>query len=498
MRCKCGYNSFDYNITCPKCRKDLTAIRKVLNLNIPTPGNVNFFQIANQRAAFAEPVLGGDDYMSGSSGYPEAGLGQAAALGAAASPMFGAFPDMVPTAMDDELDEITPFGASDDDEIDDIVPVDFSAGISQEAQPTPELHDYLSQPSTLSPQALDTDDEVEIEIDAGDSAQMPAYSTFMASPTPVVDQTSGAPHLGQPAAAVQAQAALSQIKTALSATGDLKATPEDQSDSQNFMPYGQSEGLADDESAEIEFPVGDFGTAQPPEEYNFPMGEFGATPPEDYPAAEFDFPVGDFGAAPAEDSGSDDFDFPVGDFGAAPAEESPAGEYDLQAEDFGAAQPQEMPTEDYDLPVNNFGAALADEAPAEELDFTVEDFDATPVDEYQPDDFGASLDEAEPTEISFDAENFDSGLDQQPSDDLDFPVGDFGALPDNSGEHEVIQQASDFIAPAAVQPTLADDVFGDALADDTFTMPDNLSLDNGNDLSSIVGDLDLDDLDNDL
>ncbi|MDR3038145.1 MAG: hypothetical protein LBV21_02470, partial [Candidatus Adiutrix sp.] len=65
MRCKCGYNSFDHNLVCPKCRKDLTATRRLLNLEIPAPGQVDFFRIAGQRMATPQPfpqVAGAADY----------------------------------------------------------------------------------------------------------------------------------------------------------------------------------------------------------------------------------------------------------------------------------------------------------------------------------------------------------------------------------------------------------------------------------------------------
>jgi hypothetical protein len=58
MRCKCGFNSFDHHLVCPKCRRDLTAARRLLNLDVPAPGTVNFFQIAGQRMAVPRPFLG--------------------------------------------------------------------------------------------------------------------------------------------------------------------------------------------------------------------------------------------------------------------------------------------------------------------------------------------------------------------------------------------------------------------------------------------------------
>jgi hypothetical protein len=66
MRCKCGFNSFDHNLACPRCHRDLTATRRLLNLDIPAPGVINFFQIAGQRTVTPQPFLGaggsGEDF----------------------------------------------------------------------------------------------------------------------------------------------------------------------------------------------------------------------------------------------------------------------------------------------------------------------------------------------------------------------------------------------------------------------------------------------------
>jgi hypothetical protein len=58
MRCTCGFNSFDHNLVCPKCHKDLTATRRLLNLDIPAPGVVNLFQMAGHRMVTPQPFLG--------------------------------------------------------------------------------------------------------------------------------------------------------------------------------------------------------------------------------------------------------------------------------------------------------------------------------------------------------------------------------------------------------------------------------------------------------
>lgn len=77
MRCpKCGYNSFDHYLTCPKCRKDLAAVRRMLNLTVPAPGSVNFFRAASQRLTFPEPILEADSL--GASIAPPLAFGAAA------------------------------------------------------------------------------------------------------------------------------------------------------------------------------------------------------------------------------------------------------------------------------------------------------------------------------------------------------------------------------------------------------------------------------------
>jgi hypothetical protein len=38
MKCeKCGYVSFDFNLICPSCNKDLSAVRKKLGMNYDQP-----------------------------------------------------------------------------------------------------------------------------------------------------------------------------------------------------------------------------------------------------------------------------------------------------------------------------------------------------------------------------------------------------------------------------------------------------------------------------
>lgn len=60
MRCKCGYNSFDYNLTCPKCHRDLSALRTVLNLSAPNATGHNFFLSLNQNSGLEQAISGQD------------------------------------------------------------------------------------------------------------------------------------------------------------------------------------------------------------------------------------------------------------------------------------------------------------------------------------------------------------------------------------------------------------------------------------------------------
>ena len=64
MRCQCGFNSFDHHLVCPKCHKDLAVTRRLLNLDLPPPGRVNFFQPAGQGTAqpFPDSVGEGEDF----------------------------------------------------------------------------------------------------------------------------------------------------------------------------------------------------------------------------------------------------------------------------------------------------------------------------------------------------------------------------------------------------------------------------------------------------
>ena len=162
MRCpKCGFNSFDHNLTCPKCRKDLSVIRRQLNLTMPIPGPVNFFQTAEQRGIFPEPVLGQDQVMEAPgdpfSAPPFAGYAAGAAVGAATT-MPGYMPGAGNAYPGSEamiapmIDDILP--AEDDDSIEDIAPIDdyddISPIIAEPAAPQSRAQAYPAQPQFVA------------------------------------------------------------------------------------------------------------------------------------------------------------------------------------------------------------------------------------------------------------------------------------------------------------------------------------------------------------
>ncbi|MDR0550326.1 MAG: hypothetical protein LBI10_13105, partial [Deltaproteobacteria bacterium] len=65
---KCGYNSFDYYPSCPKCRKDWSPVRRQLALTSPEPGVINFFAIlGSPNSASLDPT---SDFQASLSGPP--------------------------------------------------------------------------------------------------------------------------------------------------------------------------------------------------------------------------------------------------------------------------------------------------------------------------------------------------------------------------------------------------------------------------------------------
>ncbi|MDR1044824.1 MAG: hypothetical protein LBP33_06865 [Candidatus Adiutrix sp.] len=217
MRCpKCGYNSFDYHLICPKCRKDLTATRRLLNLTMPLPRPTDFFQTAGQRTSFPEPFLEATPDIlappavlqtleplaaaplsnaeitvpAGATAYRQAGA--PAYPGAYGSP---AGAEIFPAAEEDDLEDISPV----EDEPEDIEPVILEDDGPDDLQPV------------IQPSATGSDEEIEIEID---DLEAPDGETFADRPPAAGPEA--APH----------QAALDQIKSTLAQTGDLSPAPE--------------------------------------------------------------------------------------------------------------------------------------------------------------------------------------------------------------------------------------------------------------------------------
>jgi|GEM_PF-2199405 len=262
MRCpKCGYNSFDHNLLCPKCRKDLTATRRLLNLTVPVPGATDFFNTAGQRTAFPEPFLGNEmmpDNQFGAA-FPAAG---ALAAGAAASAFgapppapdqpfgappapgqpfgappapgqpfgappapgqpFGAPPfsadatldDIVPLVADEEMEDIVPIaggGLDDIAPINDISPIEAASAIFP-ANPAAESTQIVVDPVL-------GEEEIEIEID----------DLLEPSPGPAEDH----------------QTALNQIKSTLAETGDLGAAVEVMPEPEAVTPAVMIKDLAE-------------------------------------------------------------------------------------------------------------------------------------------------------------------------------------------------------------------------------------------------------------
>ena len=65
MRCpKCGYNSFEHNLSCPKCRKNLILVRQALSWGQSIPGNINFFPNAISEEELAVRPSGSQETFS--------------------------------------------------------------------------------------------------------------------------------------------------------------------------------------------------------------------------------------------------------------------------------------------------------------------------------------------------------------------------------------------------------------------------------------------------
>lgn len=202
MRCpKCGYNSFDHNLLCPKCRKDLTATRRLLNLTVPVPGPINFFLPAGQAVAFEEPL--GEAATFGDQ--------SASALSAAGAFIAGSATSFDPSpVLGDQLPEGQVF--STEPALEDIMPLADNYETIANIQPI-DSNDAPGNIVDIEPDfeamPLDIDQVVgaeEIEIDTLDDAMVEQV------------EIAPAPTIGQ-------MAALDQIRNTLAETGDLAAAP---------------------------------------------------------------------------------------------------------------------------------------------------------------------------------------------------------------------------------------------------------------------------------
>ncbi len=274
MRCpKCGLNSFDHNLVCPKCRKDLTATRRLLNLTMPSPGDTDFFTLAGQRVAVPQPFLGEQGFPGG---LPQA-VGGEQFITPDATILPDRFEEILPTTLLEEVDEITPLDEiSPLDEIgpleeitplaemttlEEIGPLDKisaleeisplgeirspgAAGAFDEIDPVDDiiqvedigpLEDIIPV-DDIGPIAEDGFDDIEPDFDSGLTAQTfsqarppQAEPGAMETFAPAVDEEIEIEIdevemvEPEPIAPPAAQTAMNQIKSALTQTGDLNA-----------------------------------------------------------------------------------------------------------------------------------------------------------------------------------------------------------------------------------------------------------------------------------
>ena len=204
MRCpKCGYNSFDHNHTCPKCRKDLGAARRLLNLNIPVNGAVDFFQAVGQRQYAPQAFIEPDNYMEPTltPNQMMPTYGQQTAAASSFNDVYpvqsGGMPGANIPNREEPLEEIMPMLATQQ-------PAQFPG--MQAPSPYPAQNPFQAQ----APNNVYTgpDEEIEIEIDAMTEEPEPFQQPM---PSPAV------PH----------QATMNQITSTLAETGDLSQPTQD-------------------------------------------------------------------------------------------------------------------------------------------------------------------------------------------------------------------------------------------------------------------------------
>ena len=292
MRCpKCGYNSFEHNSSCPKCRKDLTVARRQLNITVPTPGTMNIFALDSHSISPSAFAGAPDDEASEIGLEPEAVFAQPTAF------VSGNVPD---SGLSDEIEEIFPVeaqapmaqpqqvyaqapGFSQSPQAQDFAPAP-GFGQAPQAQafaPAPgfgqvQQPGFQAQPQGYAPApgfgqppfANIPDQEIEIEIDS-----------------PMASQPEFHP---QPPLHV---AAMEQIKNTLTETGDLQSaqhfqvpTPNDfaattQVPQQN--PYTATQVPQQAPFAATQVPQQDpFATTQVPQQDHFSPGMTMSPPPD--------------------------------------------------------------------------------------------------------------------------------------------------------------------------------------------------------------------------
>ncbi len=184
MRCpKCGFNSFDHNLFCPKCHKDLNAARRLLNLSLPAPGSLDFF-------AAAVPESPAEIFPVPPPAEPEPDIIETLTPVDEIETIEPADDDD-DISPEDELEEILPDEAQGEEDIAPLEPGDFAAHLAR-AEAAPE-----------------SEAPIEIELDEDDVEEVQAE--------PMTDDFEAT----HPAA----KAAMRQIKSALTATGDLAEEP---------------------------------------------------------------------------------------------------------------------------------------------------------------------------------------------------------------------------------------------------------------------------------
>jgi len=185
MRCQCGFNSFDHHLVCPKCHKDLTPTRRLLNLDVPAPGRVNFFQSAGQGTVGPPPFPGSGEVSEGHPGGLRPGP---------------PFPDAAVEGEDFEED-LRP--------LEDIRPITYGAKPSPPragAQAWPGIKAYGAAAPEITPAAPQA---------FADPAEAPMFEIEMADDFEVDRPRAAANSAPHP------HVFMGQIKTALTETGDL-------------------------------------------------------------------------------------------------------------------------------------------------------------------------------------------------------------------------------------------------------------------------------------